>query len=125
MKKCLNPECENITDNPLYCSQLCKYQCRYNAYIEKWLSGTITGLRGNHGSVSRQVKKYILERDSHKCVLCGLGDTWNKQPLTLQIDHIDGDWRNNTSENLRSICPNCHTQTDNYGSKNFGNGRPK
>lgn len=37
---------------------------------------------------------------------------WRGQPLPLEIDHIDGDWRNNLLCNLRFLCPNCHHQTD-------------
>jgi hypothetical protein len=48
-------------------------------------------------------------RKSH-CEICGQGDTWNGLPLTLEIDHIDGNRKNNASENLRTLCPNCHRQ---------------
>lgn len=53
----------------------------------------------------------------YKCSVCGISE-WNNQPLQLQIDHIDGNFRNNRKENLRFICPNCHSQTDTWGSKN-------
>jgi hypothetical protein len=56
----------------------------------------------------------ILERDQYKCVWCGVGQIYNNKPLTLQIDHIDGNRKNNTNQNLRSLCPNCHSQTDTY-----------
>ena len=36
----------------------------------------------------------------------------------LSLHHIDGDRHNNVFENLQILCPNCHAQTDNYGSKN-------
>lgn len=42
---------------------------------------------------------------------------WNGKPLVLQVDHIDGDHTNNLIENLRLVCPNCHTQTDTYSNK--------
>ncbi|MFC9791782.1 HNH endonuclease signature motif containing protein [Streptomyces sp. NPDC057695] len=49
-----------------------------------------------------------------RCALCGTGTEWHGRPLPLEIDHVDGDWRNNRIENLRFVCPNCHSTTDTY-----------
>lgn len=46
----------------------------------------------------------------HTCSICGILDEWNGLGLTLEVDHIDGDWHNNLIENLRFLCPNCHSQ---------------
>jgi len=48
------------------------------------------------------------------CTLCQISAEWRGAPLVLQVDHIDGDWRNNDPGNLRFLCPNCHSQTPNY-----------
>lgn len=64
-------------------------------------------------------KTVVLEEQNRKCLECGLGEIWNGKKLTLQIDHIDGNNQNNVRENLRGLCPNCHTQTPTYGSKNM------
>lgn len=51
-----------------------------------------------------------------RCEKCGLTD-WMGQKITLQLHHKDGDRNNNTLENLEILCPNCHSQTDNYAGK--------
>lgn len=58
----------------------------------------------------------------YACQICEIS-TWQEKPLVLQIDHIDGEWLNNERENLRYLCPNCHSQTENYGWKNSAQGR--
>lgn len=50
------------------------------------------------------------------CEECGITE-WNNKPITLQIHHKDGDITNNELTNLGVLCPNCHSQTDNYAGK--------
>ncbi len=53
----------------------------------------------------------------YKCENCGLTE-WLGKPLSLQLDHIDGNHQNNTLSNLKILCPNCHSQTNTFAGKN-------
>jgi hypothetical protein len=51
------------------------------------------------------------------CALCGCEPEWLGAPLILMIDHVSGDWLDNRLENLRFLCPNCHSQTSTWCRK--------
>ena len=70
-------------------------------------------------STARTIRQYLIERNIYECVVCGNQGEWQGHPLPLQLDHIDGNPKNNTLDNVRWLCPNCHCQTDNWGSKNI------
>lgn len=63
-------------------------------------------------SMNRFIRKNSLLGDT--CSICGIED----EDLTLQIDHIDGDNTNNSLNNLRMLCPNCHSQTETFSHRN-------
>jgi hypothetical protein len=64
----------------------------------------------------KQLKNALIEIGrSYVCEICGQKPIWNDKKLVLQIDHIDGNTYNQEEDNLRFLCPNCHTQTKNWG----------
>ena len=56
----------------------------------------------------------------YACEACSNDGSWLGLPLTLEVDHIDGDFLNNLAENLRFLCPNCHRQTPNFAGRGKG-----
>jgi predicted amidophosphoribosyltransferase len=55
----------------------------------------------------------------NKCAKCGIEPIWCNEPLMLVLDHIDGDSRNHSRNNLRLLCPNCNSQTPTFAGRNL------
>ena len=66
----------------------------------------------------RVIKARLLEEQAGKCGDCGIEPVWNNKPLVLQLDHKDGNNKNNLRDNLWMICPNCHSQTPTWCGRN-------
>jgi hypothetical protein len=66
---------------------------------------------------NRMLKEGLIE---NVCSICGITE-WNNNPINMELDHIDGNRSNHKLENLRMLCPNCHSQTETYRSKNIKN----
>jgi 5-methylcytosine-specific restriction endonuclease McrA len=54
----------------------------------------------------------------NKCEECGISE-WMGKKINCDLDHVDGNRTNHKFENLRILCPNCHSQTPTYKSKNI------
>lgn len=65
------------------------------------------------------LRRFIIKNNliPYKCAICGTTE-WNGKTLSLELDHINGINNDNRLENLRFLCPNCHSQTTTYGSRN-------
>lgn len=82
---------------------------------------TENSLYSNEMVKDRIVKDNLLE---YECSKCGINN-WCGETIILDLDHINGDNRDNRLENLRYLCPNCHSQTDTYKGRNKNSGKPK
>jgi len=99
----------------------CQQEYQSKTYITEWKQGIQTGIKGQ-SDVSNYVRTYLFKKFENKCCKCGI-DSWMNEPISLEIEHKDGDSSNNKEENLELLCPNCHSQTPTYKSKNRGKGR--
>ena len=73
-------------------------------------------IKSSWATLKRLIKNHNLLPS--QCSECGISEKWNGKPMTMHIDHINGDRQDNRIENLRPLCPNCHSQTDTYAGKN-------
>jgi hypothetical protein len=106
-----------------WCSNACQMANQYESYIKRWKAGQEHGNTGKY-DLSAHIRRYLFDKHESKCCQCGWGElnpSTGKVPL--HVDHVDGDFKNNQPENLRLLCPNCHSLTENYGILNRGKGR--
>jgi len=68
----------------------------------------------SHNLKNRLVKEGVL---AYECVKCGNNGMWMGEKISLHLDHINGDRNDNQIENLRILCPNCHSQTPTHSGK--------
>lgn len=100
-----------------YCCKTCEGNYRSEEHKRKFFSGLL------EKRIDRPTaRKYLAEARGYRCETCGIGD-WNGKPITLQVDHVNGDPSNDLPSNLRLLCPNCHSQTEFLGGANKGRGR--
>ena len=75
-------------------------------------------------SIERRIPARVLKRAldemkiEYKCQKCKI-NSYDNMPITLEVDHINGNWQDNRLENLRYLCPNCHSQMSTCHRKNM------
>lgn len=130
-----NSECKsdvlrilNISTKSGNFQTLNKYLKKYDINVEnlrydnkrgnKWLqTKTDEEVFCENSLVSRSTLKRRIQKDDlieYKCSICGLEGVWFGKPIKLQLDHKNGKNDDNRIENLRYLCPNCHSQTETY-----------
>jgi len=142
---CNAPGCTNTTTNKYYCSLSCsntgtprrsktrqRVPCIYCNKIRIEKKNVVVKPYCNDCNYHPKYVVEILKTRVHtpskkllyksgleqaKCEWCGIVE-WRDLPAPLEVDHIDGNRKNNCIENLRILCRNCHGQTDTFCSKN-------
>lgn len=95
-----------------YCSEKCCAEYRFNESVN------------SKNPSSRTMKTFLIKEHGTSCMECGwnkINPTSNKVPI--ELEHIDGNSKNNKIDNLKLLCPNCHSLTPTYKALNKGNGR--
>ena len=121
--KCLNCGKDLPIKAKKYCNNKCQAEFQYHQWVLRWKAGLETGITGQY-QISHHLKRYLKEKFNNKCSKCGwsqLNPYTNEVPL--EVEHIDGNYLNNSEENLDLLCPNCHSLTSTYKGANRGNGR--
>jgi DNA-directed RNA polymerase subunit N (RpoN/RPB10) len=75
-------------------------------------------IKGNRDITAKVRSRLIRDKIiPYKCKKCNIEDKWLNEPIILELDHIDGNRYNNELNNLRFLCPNCHSQTETFCGK--------
>lgn len=69
------------------------------------------------------IRRILIRIRGNKCEICNLPAMWCGKPLSLTVDHEDGNAGNNLPSNVRLLCPNCDRQTPTFAGRNRGRGR--
>ena len=75
----------------------------------------VAGPKRHRGSIKVRLLSAGLKEN--RCEECGIAD-WRGKPLSMALHHVNGDGNDNRLENLKLVCPNCHSQTDNFAGRN-------
>jgi hypothetical protein len=103
------------THQRLFCNHKCQQQHKSDSALNENKKLIIDGKITNRPTIY----KVLVSLFDNKCSSCGLIE-WLGEPIKNQVDHIDGNSENNKLNNLRLLCPNCHSQTDTFAGRNKG-----
>ncbi len=122
---CINCNIDLKDKQEKYCSYNCQWRTTYKQNIIDWKNGIKQGIDAGEG-ICLWLRRYLIDKYGNKCSQCNWCEmNIHTKRVPIQVDHIDGDYKNNKEENLRLLCPNCHSLTSTYGGANKGKGREK
>ena len=101
--------------NGYFCSVICDQEFRKQKLIYDVENGFNTS--------APRIKDYLIAKYGNNCMDVDCVWDQKKRPVKVELDHIDGNSKNNSLTNLRLLCPCCHSLTPTYKNKNKGNGR--
>lgn len=110
----------------LYCSHSCQIAYQQLKWEEKWLNYDKDIIYNKEYKfwTNVRLKNALFKKYNKKCARCGWGEINPfTQKIPLEIEHIDGNFRNNSPDNVILLCPNCHSLTKTYKGANKGHGR--
>lgn len=125
-KVCKRQVCENTVGKK---STYCSADCRQQDKVELWLAGEDSGMWKY--DLADPIKDFVIKRAGGRCeaIDSRTGERCKEDRIksngrtVCQVDHIDGNWQNSRPDNLRLLCPTCHSLTETWGSGNMGKGR--
>lgn len=98
-----------------YCSIQCQQNYQLEERAEHWMMGRIK-------LDNRALRRVLTFLRGYHCEVCRISE-WNNKPITLEVEHKNGNSSDDSPNNVCLLCPNCHSQTPTYKGANKGNGR--
>lgn len=110
----------------LFCSLKCQMAYQTQERVNSWLRGEISGNTGKTKQTSPFVRKYLKDTRGSACSECGWDEYHPVDGSSLtELDHIDGNADNTTPDNLKILCPNCHSKTPTFRARNKKSSRKR
>jgi RNA polymerase subunit RPABC4/transcription elongation factor Spt4 len=100
--------------------QLCTPEARERALATQRRNWETSVLECDFSELTtkKQRKFRLMYEQNQICDICGMTNEWNGSPIVFHLDHINGVHEDNNRDNVRLICPNCHSQTPTYAGRN-------
>jgi Zn finger protein HypA/HybF involved in hydrogenase expression len=120
--KCMNCESDipfkGYTNYHKFCDNQCQGEYRKKHRLERDKKLFFEGKLSSRPNI----RSVLTELRGYECEVCKIS-LWQDKEIVLQVDHKNGNPYDDSPDNLRLICPNCHSQTPNFAGANRGNGR--